>query len=404
MGGNEVHEPVFTVTQITEFVKNVIESSFRSVIIEGEISNFTASGPGHLYLTLKDSGAQISGCMFRNAAQYLTFRPKNGDKVRVYGSLSVYAPRGNYQIIISKMEMAGVGDLLQMLEERKRRLYAEGLFDPARKKPLPRFPKTIGIVSSPTGAGLRDILKVARARNPKININIFPALVQGDSAAPTICKMIEIANFYKMCDVLIVGRGGGSVEDLLPFSEECVVRAVAASEIPVVTAVGHEIDIALCDYAADVRASTPTNAAEIVVPETAQILQTISMYKNDLYQSIKGNVDKKIAMVRSFRPENMMNQFRNIELPYLNRFENAKKEIVENLLSKINEKRNIVAQCTAVLESASPSTIFERGYAMVRDKNTGAIVRDAANLKPGTEVEVVPAKGRFTAIVNTIGE
>ena len=242
---------VFSVSQITDLIKEILETSFRSIMIEGEISNWRPSAAGHIYFTLKDNNAQIKAVIFRGAAMKLAFRPKDGDKVRCTGNLSVYAPQGNYQIIVNTMEMAGAGNILQMLEERKRKLAAEGLFDENRKKPLPLYPRTIGVVTSPTGAAIRDILNVTKRRNPGMNIIVLPAIVQGDGAAQTICKMIEIANFYQLCDVLIVGRGGGSLEDLLPFSEESVVRAVAASEIPVISAVGHEIDWALCDYSAD---------------------------------------------------------------------------------------------------------------------------------------------------------
>ena len=260
---------VFSVSQITDLIKEILETSFRTISIEGEISNWRPSAAGHIYFTLKDNNAQIKAVIFRGAAMKLNFRPKDGDKVRCRGSLSVYAPQGNYQIIVTSMEIAGAGNILQMLEERKRKLAAEGLFDESRKKPLPAMPKTIGVVTSPTGAAIRDILNVSKRRNPGMNIIVLPAIVQGEGAAQTICRMIEIANFYQLCDVLIVGRGGGSLEDLLPFSEESVVRTVAASRIPTISAVGHEIDWALCDYSADRRAPTPSAAAEMAAAAAA---------------------------------------------------------------------------------------------------------------------------------------
>ncbi len=205
----------------------MLQTAFPKITIEGEISNWRPNTSGHIYFTLKDSACQIRAVMFRNAAYYLTFRPKDGDKVQCTGTISVYGAQGNYQIVINKMEPVGSGNILQMLEERKRKLAAEGLFDESRKKKLPLFPKTIGVVTSATGAAVRDILQITKRRNSSVNVIIFPAIVQGSEAAATICKMIEIANFYEMCDVLIVGRGGGSLEDLLPFSEESVVKAVA---------------------------------------------------------------------------------------------------------------------------------------------------------------------------------
>ena len=289
---------VFSVSQITDLIKEILETSFRTITIEGEISNWRPSAAGHIYFTLKDNNAQIKAVIFRGAAMKLNFRPKDGDKVRCTGSLSVYAPQGNYQIIVNTMEIAGAGNILQMLEERKRKLAAEGLFDDSRKKPLPVMPKTIGVVTSPTGAAIRDILNVTKRRNPGMNILVLPAIVQGDGAAQTICKMLEIANFYELCDVLIVGRGGGSLEDLLPFSEESVVRAVAASKIPTISAVGHEIDWALCDYAADRRAPTPSAAAEMAVPLLADLLQNLAACKDDLYNTIKARTERTRLMVQ----------------------------------------------------------------------------------------------------------
>ena len=284
-------EQVFSVSQINSLISEILQQTFLNITIEGEISNYKPSAAGHIYFTLKDETSAISAVMFRGAAYKLGFKPKDGDKVRCTGSISVYSPRGTYQIIVNKMEMAGSGNILQLLEERKKKLAAEGLFDEARKKPLPFFPRTIGVVTSPTGAAIRDILQITKRRNPAVNVIILPAIVQGAEAAPTICKMIEIANFYELCDVLIVGRGGGSLEDLLPFSEESVVRAVAGSKIPTISAVGHEIDWALCDYAADRRAPTPSAAAEMAVPLLADIQQDLASYKESLYITIKQRLE-----------------------------------------------------------------------------------------------------------------
>ena len=392
---------VFSVSQITDLIKEILETSFRTITIEGEISNWRPSAAGHIYFTLKDNAAQIKAVIFRGAAMKLNFRPKDGDKVRCTGSLSVYAPQGNYQIIVNTMEIAGAGNILQMLEERKRKLAEEGLFDENRKKPLPRFPRTLGVVTSPTGAAIRDILNVTKRRNPGMNIIVLPAIVQGEGAAQTICKMIAIANFYKLCDVLIVGRGGGSLEDLLPFSEESVVRAVAESQIPTISAVGHEIDWALCDYSADYRAPTPSAAAEMAVPLLADIKQDLTDYKNSLYDSIKQRTEKTRLLVKSFNPESLEIRFRNIQQPLLNRFAAAREALPENLQEKIRDIRVRIAQSRTVLENASPQTIFDRGYSMVTDE-AGKIVRDAASLKTGDRLIITPAKGKITATTDSI--
>ena len=391
-------DTVFSVSQITDLIKGILENSFRSVKIEGEISNWRPSAAGHIYFTLKDNNAQIKAVIFRNAAYKLAFKPKDGDKVRCTGSLSVYAPQGNYQIIINTMELAGTGNILQMLEERKKKLAAEGLFDSEKKKALPLYPKTIGVVTSPTGAAIRDILNVSKRRNPNINITVLPAIVQGEEAAQTIVKMIEIANFYKLCDVLIVGRGGGSLEDLLPFSEESVVRAIAASKIPTISAVGHEIDWALCDYAADKRAPTPSAAAEMAVPILSDIQQNITFNKNDLYNSIKQKIEKTRLMIKSFNPQNFEVQFRNIQQPLLNRYAYAKENLVKNMQDKIKDLRTRILNNKTILENASPDTILQRGYSMVTDEE-GKIIRNADQVSSGSKIIVKPAQGSLKAIV-----
>ena len=389
---------VFSVTQITNYIKEILDTAFRTVTIEGEISNWRPSSSGHIYFTLKDNASQLKAVLFRGNAYHLTFRPKDGDKVRCTGSITVYGPQGNYQLVVTKMENAGFGNILQMLEERKRKLAAEGLFDESRKKKLPEYPATIGVVTSPTGAAIRDIIQVTRRRNPGINITILPAIVQGEGAAADIVRMIEIANYYRLCDLLIVGRGGGSLEDLLPFSEESVVRAVAASNIPVISAVGHEIDWALCDYAADIRAPTPSAAAEIAAKPQADIKQLIRTYENDLYSQVTQKVGNARLLIRSFKPDTFEMRFRNIQQPLLNRYDAAREKLLLNMQEKIRELRNKVEKNITVLENASPQTILERGYSMVKDKS-GKIVRNSEQVSCGDSLEIVPANGRIKATV-----
>ena len=391
--------PVFSVSQITSLIKEILETSFRTITIEGEISNWRPSSSGHIYFTLKDNVSQIKAVIFRSAAYKLSFSPKDGDKVRCSGNVTVYAAQGNYQIVVSKMEPAGTGNILQMLEERKQKLAAEGLFDSEKKRPLPLFPQTIGVVTSPTGAAIRDILNIAKRRNPKINIIVLPAIVQGDGAAQTIIKMIEIANFYKLCDILIVGRGGGSLEDLLPFSEENVVRAVSSSNIPVISAVGHEIDWALCDYAADFRAPTPSAAAEMAIPVLEDIKIELQDYKEDLYNNINRIVKNTRLLIKSFNPDSLEIKFRNIQQPLLNRFENAKINLFENIKNKIKDYRNIISNSKTILENASPQTILDRGYSMVTDKK-GNVIRNENQVSAGDEIKITLAKGKLSASVN----
>ena len=392
-------DKVFSVSEINSLLKDMLESSFPQICIEGEISNYRPNSSGHLYFTLKDEASQISAVMFRSAAAHIDFVPKDGTKVQCTGRLTVYPARGNYQILITRMTVSGEGAILKMIEERKRRLAAEGLFDEAKKRPLPPFPQTIGIITSPTGAALRDILQIMRRRNKCVSAIVFPSLVQGDGAAESIVHQIKNANALKKCDVLIVGRGGGSLEDLLPFSDENVVRAIAESEIPVISAVGHEIDWALSDFAADKRAPTPSAAAELAVPQLSDILNMLLFYKNELHQNIDSRVKNAKLMIQSFSPENLELKFRSIEQPLLQRFDYMKDEIYDGMVQKIRDVRVLIENFRLILENASPQAIFERGYSMVRDKNTQQIIRDGKQAAIGAEIEIIPAKGKIIARV-----
>lgn len=397
-------DKIFSVTEINSLIKDMLEGSFPQLTIEGEISNYRPNSTGHLYFTLKDSANQISAVMFRGYANYLNFKIQDGMKVQCTGKLTVYGAQGKYQINVTKMSVAGEGAILKMLEDRKRKLAAEGLFDQAKKKPLPVFPRTIGIVTSPTGAALRDILQIAKRRNKCVSVVVLPAIVQGSDAAQTIARQIYTANRAALCDVLIVGRGGGSLEDLLPFSEEIVVRAVASSEIPVVSAVGHEIDWALSDYAADVRAPTPSAAAELVIPELSAVVQFIQQNSKNLYDSIKDRLEKIKLMVKNFDPQNLELQVRTIEQPLLSRFDNAKDALFQNIIQKLRDTRQRIDNCVTVLENASPQTILDRGYSMVRNKETKKIIRNNLDVEIGSEIEIIPAKGKITAKVENIEE
>lgn len=395
-------DKVFTVSEINNLLKEILEGSFPQIVIEGEISNYRPNSSGHLYFTLKDASSQISAVMFKGNACSLQFVPKDGIKVRCTGRLSVYSPRGNYQIILSKMEVAGEGDILKMLEERKKRFYLEGLFDESSKKEIPYFPKTVGVVTSPTGAALRDILQITKRRNKCVSVIVFPAIVQGEEASTSIAQQIRNANVAKLCDVLIVGRGGGSLEDLLPFSDELVVRAVAQSEIPVISAVGHEIDWALCDYAADRRAPTPSAAAELAVPLLSEIIDSINRYKSELYRNAMNKAENTKLLIKSFDPENLELSFRAIEQPLLNRFERSKEFLQKNITEKIQETRQKIQNCVTVLENASPQTILAKGYSMVRNKENGKIIRAANEISVGNLIEIIPAKGKITATVQNV--
>ncbi len=288
-----------SVTQLTHAIKNRLESYFSRVTVKGEITSFRAQASGHIYFSLKDAGAQLPAVIFRGSAEKLARKPKPGDEVILTGEISVYPPRGGYQLIVHKLEYAGVGELLVKLHERKKKLEGLGYFDKAKKKPLPPFPKVIGVVTSPTGAVIQDIINVLTRRHSGFQLVLAPARVQGEGAAEEIAAAIHEMNRLALCDVLIVGRGGGSLEDLWPFNEECVAEAVFQSKIPVVSAVGHETDFSICDFVADLRAPTPSAAAEVVLGEKQRLVERLlemqrqmTMQITHRYQNLKLRLDK----------------------------------------------------------------------------------------------------------------
>jgi exodeoxyribonuclease VII large subunit len=337
--------------------------------------------------------------MFRGKVRNVPFAPADGMLVRITGMLSVYPQRGNYQIIVDMMENAGVGAILLMLEERKKRLADEGLFDQQRKRALPQVPRIIGVVTSPTGAALRDILHVTHRRNNSVSVIVLPCLVQGTEAPPQIARMIQAANTWKLCDALIVGRGGGSLEDLLPFSDESVVRAVAESEIPVVSAVGHEIDWSLADFAADARAPTPSGAAEIAVPVKGDLLGEIANNITAFGHAIQSRLERMRLTIKSFTPESLELAFRNIEQPLLSDFDDAKIALLQNMKARTDVLRQRVERSAQILEGANPKEILKRGYAFVRNAATKKIIRKSADARAGDRIEIIPSEGMITAQV-----
>ncbi len=387
------------VSEINSLVKEILEGSFPSVCLEGEVSNFRPSSSGHLYFTLKDETSAISAVMFKGKARYLPFTPKDGLLVHATGSLSVYEARGSYQIVVDSMKLAGQGDILSLLEERKKKLASEGLFDTDRKKKIPFFPQTVAVITSPTGAAIRDIIQIIRRRNPHIGITILPAVVQGNEASDSLVRQLDVANTHRLGDVIIIGRGGGSLEDLLPFSEEKVVRKVCESDIPVISAVGHEIDWALTDFAADLRAPTPSAAAELVSPLKSDILERIESARYEIEQSMHRKTDRFRLIMNQFSRESLELRFRRIEQPLLLRFDDAKEALLEALSARVLDTRLAIERMSATLEAGNPRTILARGYAMVRDKTTGAIIRSSLDAPTGSLLEIIPEQGTITARV-----
>jgi len=387
-----------TVSQITRRVKERLELSFPSVAVEGELSNVRASSTGHLYFTLKDDDASISGVLFRGRSRGVSFTPEDGQQVVVYGGISVYARRGTYQIIVERMELAGVGRILAMLEERKKRLAAEGLFDEGRKRRLPVLPERIAIVSSPTGAALRDIMQVLGRRNAGVDVVVCPTPVQGEQAAPRIAKMLRIASLHRLGDVIIVGRGGGSLEDLLPFSDETVVRAIAQSEVPVISAVGHEIDWALSDFAADARAPTPSAAAELVAASREELAGRVVELGRSIVNRFLERYRHAKLLMRQFSPEELHRSYWMLAQPTLQEFDRLRDELGEAMDSRVSEARHRLHVASRELASVSPHRIVQRGYAIVRGGD-GSILVDAGQVVAGDALSVEVRHGSVDATV-----
>ena len=383
---------IFSVSDASALLKNVVETAFPEIRIRGELSQITHASSGHLYMTIKDAGAAINAIIWRGTP--VSFKLEEGAEVIVTGRFTTYPARSNYQIIISSIEMAGVGAILKMLEERKQKLAAEGLFDASRKKPLPRFPQTIGVVTSPTGAAFQDIQNRLRERFP-VRVLLYPATVQGTTAAAEVAAGIEYFNAKNNVDVIIVARGGGALEDLLPFSEEIVVRAAAASHIPLISGVGHEPDWMLIDFAADVRAPTPTGAAEMVVPTKISLIQELDNLSHRLNAAFTSQLinlkqrinntniksPKQVLMEQSQRLDDLartMNIVIDKKLQYVHqRIELMSRfpTILENKLLRLNQSVNHMGQ---MLNSMSYKNVLQRGYAIVRDANNKIISTSSA--------------------------
>ena len=390
---------IYSVSEITHQIRGQLEAGFPNVTIEGEVSNFRPSSTGHYYFSLKDREAVISVVMFKSRTRFIKLEIKDGMLVRASGSVSVYARRGTYQLIVESIQEAGEGAILAMLEERKKRLAAEGLFDSDRKRPLPLLPSRVAVVTSPTEAALRDVLRVLKRRNSGVNLLILPAPVQGDEAAPRIAQQIRVANTHKLADVLIVGRGGGSLEDLLPFSEEIVARAVAESQIPVISAVGHEIDTSLSDLAADVRAPTPSAAAEIVSGSREELLRRTAELENTIRQSLKQRLERIRLILERFSPENLNRNFRLLTQPYLLRYDDARESLAQNMRDRLTAARHAMELAARELEAHSPLAILERGFAVVTHRPSGSILRSSRPVAPGDTIDVRLFSGRLAADV-----
>jgi len=439
---------VLTVSQLTDQLRAVVEEQFPAVWVEGEISNFRLYGSGHAYFTLKDEGAQVRGVLFRNRMRRIRFEPGDGQHVLAFGSLEVYAQRGEYQLVVELLEPRGLGALQLAFEQLKARLSAEGLFAESRKRPLPRFPRRIGIVTSPSGAAVRDILRIIGRRFEGLSIVIAPARVQGDGAAQEIAAGIADLNALGDVDVIIVGRGGGSLEDLWAFNEETVARAIAGSKIPIISAVGHEVDVTIADFVADLRAPTPSAAAELVVREKHALIDGLVDLRARLERAMRQRlvrdgeratsltgrrvltdparplrdlerrVDDAVRHLRHAATAGLRRATHRVEIataglrgasPFArlssgrHRLERVDTRLSGVMTRSLVRSQHRLGAVVGRLDSLSPLGVLGRGYSLTRTPD-GEIVRDAAQVTPGDAVEVLLARGRLDCRVERTKE
>jgi len=436
---------ILTVSQLTAEIKTLLERSFDHVWVEGEISNLRLPGSGHLYFTLKDDKAQIRAVMFRLQNRLLKFVPKDGLQVVACGRVTVYEPRGDYQLVLDYLEPKGLGALQLAFEQLKEKLAAEGLFDPARKRPIPHLPQRIGVVTSPTGAAIRDILRIIDRRFANVHILLCPVRVQGQGAAQEIARAIQALNELPDLDVMIVGRGGGSLEDLWAFNEEIVARAIFSSRVPVISAVGHEVDFTIADFVADLRASTPSAAAELVVRNKIELAQNLRNLERALQQSFRGMLDLQQERFGSLRerladPRRrlsdqrirlddlsarlayslqqglrrrqdrfrlhqggllLLNPAKRLE-EYSQKFAQVMRRLSVSVQQEIRISRQKVEGVMGKLFTLSPLAVLERGYSITRVLPSREIVRGADDLKVNSLVNVRVHRGEFSARVEEI--
>lgn len=441
----EQQDTIYTISRLNSEVRFILEDTFPMVWVEGEVSNFAAPNSGHWYFTLKDASAQVRCAMFKGHSRKLPFTPKDGMHVLIRARVSLYENRGEFQLIAEHMEERGEGKLRRAFELLKKKLEAAGLFDEAHKKPLPAFPTQIGVITSATGAAIRDILTVLKRRFPCVNVIIYPTLVQGDTAAPTIVKAIQTANRRKECDVLILSRGGGSLEDLWPFNEEIVAHAIHQSELPIISGIGHEVDFTIADFVADLRAPTPSAAAEIVTPDREEWQQILVRQKQQLCRLIRHHVQRyqqqlgwmqkslqqqhpkrrlaekmqrldfcELTLVQS--QTRLLNK-RQGELNALHarlrhlaptklifqrkhQLQAAEQSLQRLMQAHLNRQRTQLATSAAKLNALSPLGTLQRGYAIATHQNH--VLLEASDVKQGDEIQVRLFKGILECVVASI--
>jgi exodeoxyribonuclease VII large subunit len=398
-------QQVLSITQINEYIRSMMDGDglLNAVAVKGEISNYKVYPSGHHYFTLKDEGGALKCVMFKGNAIRLRFRPENGMKVIAMGKISVYPRDGAYQLYCTAMAMDGVGDLYAAFEQLKKKLAAQGLFDPAHKKPLPRYPGTIGIITSSAGAAVHDMLRILRKRYPLSKVLLLPVRVQGVEAPGEIAGAIRYANYHRLADLLIVGRGGGSIEDLWAFNEEIVARAIYDSDIPVISAVGHEPDVTISDYVADLRAATPSNAAELAVPDQDALRQALDSMSAAMVTAL----NRQLKAARKHFEVLSASPALNSPYGYLDQrrkdLEMVKNRMISAQIQGINQKKQRYIANISKLDAMSPLKVLTRGYAMAQTEE-GSVIKSVQQVNKGDSIRVAISDGILTARVSEVKE
>lgn len=393
-----------SVSEVTKYIKGLMDRDqiLSRIMIRGEISNFKQYSSGHCYFTLKDAASSLKAVMFRSRVQHLKFMPVNGMQVVVTGSITVYERDGAYQLYADSLLPEGAGELSLAFDQLKERLTQEGLFLPEHKQALPAFPKTIGIVTSPSGAVLRDIYRVAKRRNPNVQLVLYPVQVQGEQSAGQIVEALDFFNRQFPVDVLIVGRGGGSMEDLWSFNEEVVVRAIFASRLPVISAVGHETDFTLADFVSDMRAATPSQAAELAVPDAGELVRYIESLRAQLVARGRQQLQLKQARLAACQQSTALRTPQMLLAQRRQRFDLVYEKFRQLVMQTMKDKKHALQVPLEKLAMLNPVNVLARGYGIVQAGET--VLRGVANIKAGDAVEVIMTDGRFSATVGEVRE
>lgn len=437
-------QEIISVSEINRRAKSILEENFPFVWIQGEVSNFFSAASGHWYFSLKDESSEIRCAMFANKSHRITFEPKDGDHLVLNGTLSIFEGRGQYQIIVEHIELAGEGALLKAFEELKKKLLTEGLFDDSLKKKLPSYPRSIAVVTSPDGAVIQDIINVLSRRSPFFNLTVVPTLVQGEKAAPLICEALNKASNLENIDLIILARGGGSIEDLWAFNNEEVARAIVNCPIPLVSAVGHETDFTISDFVADIRAPTPSIAAEIISQPYSELKETLEGYQSYLLKSVESQFDSQRTRITNLikRIRHPGDKLREIgqKVDYLETaliqemhqkvsfkknqlnltqlslqqnspqnkvkeakvyLQNASKDLLKAFKLKVERKRKLLGELVATIEAVSPLSVLARGYSIISTEPEGKILSSSNQVKIGQTISAVLNKGSIKAEVKS---